>query len=363
MKLVTRRSFVRDLGIVCSIPWIPRIVRPKNRTLGVALVGLGYYSRDLLAPALQHTKYCALRGIVTGSPEKIPVWQQKYNIPDANVYSYESFEDIVDNDDIDVIYIVLPPSMHAEYSIRAAEMGKHVWCEKPMAVTSKECRKMIHAAEQNKVQLAIGYRMQHEPNTQTIMDFATEKPFGQLTKLSAKAGYRDGRSNHWKQQKAMGGGALYDMGVYPINALRYATGLNPISVLRAKHTTTRPDIYHEVDETTSFVLRFPGEVLGHGETSFGKSINGLRVDCQNGWYELNPMQSYSGVQGQTSNGKKLNKPIANQQSRQMDDDALAIIQKRSNLVPGEEGWRDIKIVEAIYQSAKDNREILMDWSD
>src|ERR1044071_7034307 len=117
----------------------------KKTRLGVALVGLGYYSTDLLAPALQQTKNCYLAGIVTGSPDKAETWKKKYNIPDKNIYNYQNFDTIANNPDIDVVYVVLPPSMHREYVVRAANAGKHVWVEKPMAVTEKECQDMIDA--------------------------------------------------------------------------------------------------------------------------------------------------------------------------------------------------------------------------
>jgi len=119
----------------------------QKKKLGVALVGLGYYSTDLLAPALQQTSYCELRGIVTGSPEKIPVWKQRYGIKDSNIYNYQNMHQIADNDEIDVIYIVLPTGLHAEYAIKAANTGKHVWCEKPMARTAKECQEIIDACK------------------------------------------------------------------------------------------------------------------------------------------------------------------------------------------------------------------------
>lgn len=355
-----RRQFLKTSTAALSLAPLgfPALLnaRPKAK-LGVALVGLGYYSRDVLAPALQLTEHCELRGIVTGSPEKIPVWQEKYGIKDANVYNYDKLHEVANNDDIDIIYIVLPTGLHAKYSIIAANAGKHVWCEKPMAITAKECQTMIDACNKNKVKLAIGYRMQHEPNTQTIMRYAKEKPYGDMLKLSAEAGYFDGRSDHWKQNKALGGGAMYDMGVYPLNALRYAAGQEPIAVRSAKHETTRPKIYHEVDETTSFELVFPEGIIGSGKTSLGMSMNTLRVDCKDGWYELSPFQAYSGIKGKTSDGTKLNLTIPNQQAKQMDDDAEALIADTPFLVPGEEGMRDIRIVEAIYQAAATGKEV------
>ena len=177
-----RRYFMQKTGmLVAATAFVPNILlsahRPQTRKLGVALVGLGYYSTDLLAPALQLTKNCELRGIVTGSPEKIPKWQQQYGIKDKNVYNYGNFDTIANNSDIDIIYVVLPPSMHAEYSIRAAKAGKQVWCEKPMAPSVSECEAMIKTCKENKVKLAIGYRCQHDPNIQAYMQVAREKPF------------------------------------------------------------------------------------------------------------------------------------------------------------------------------------------
>ncbi len=355
-----RRQFIRttSLGVAASLFSFPKLILPKTKDkLGIALVGLGYYSTDLLAPALQLTEHCELKGIVTGSPEKIPIWQRRYGIKDQNVYNYKNMHRIADNPDIDVIYIVLPPSMHMEYSIIAANAGKHVWCEKPMAVTARECQSIIDACRTNKVKLSIGYRLHHEPNTQTLMKMAADKAYDKIKTVYAEAGYRDGRTNHWKQKKEMGGGAMYDMGVYPLNALRYATGEEPIEVISARHETTRPQIYTEVDETTYFSLKFPSGAIGDGLTSFGKGINHLRVDCEKGWYELTPFQTYNGVRGKTSDGKLLDKKINNQQARQMDDDALAIKQNRAVMVPGEEGLKDIRIVEAIYKAASSGKSV------
>ncbi|MDQ3395743.1 MAG: Gfo/Idh/MocA family oxidoreductase [Bacteroidota bacterium] len=360
--MINRKKFLGQAifgfsGLALSSYTIPGIIIPqKNKKLGVALVGLGYYSTELLAPALQETEHCYLAGIVTGTPEKAEKWKQKYNLPDKNIYNYSNFATIADNPAIDVIYIVLPPSMHAEYSIKAAEAGKHVWCEKPMALNVKECQAMIDSCNKNKVKLTISYRMHHEPNTQQIMKFAKNKPYGNIQSISAAAGYFDARSNHWKQKKDMGGGAMYDMGVYPLNAIRYASGLEPLSV-SAQASTTRPAIYHEVEETMQFDLELPGGLTAKGETSFGKNMNTLQVNASKGWYKLDPFQAYSGIKGETSDGKKLNASIPNQQARQMDNDALAILNNKPVLVPGEEGLKDIRVVEAIYRSVAEKKRV------
>ncbi|WP_405208535.1 Gfo/Idh/MocA family protein [Aquimarina sp. LLG6339-5] len=357
---INRRSFIRNIGLIASYSLIPSthlFSNTPNKKLGVCLVALGNYSTSVLAPALQLTKHCQLTGIVTGTPSKIPIWQKKYNIPDKNVYNYENMDRIADNPDIDVIYIVLPTGLHAKYAIKAANTGKHVWCEKPMAKTEKECQSIISACKKNKVKLSIGYRMQHEPNTQQVIKWATTKPYGNIKEVYAEIGYNvRNPERSWRLDAALGGGTMYDLGVYSLNAARYATGEEPISVV-AEQMTTRPDIFTETDETTHFTLEFPSGAIAHGKTSVGNDMHRLRVNTTNGWYQLQPFSMYGGVQGETSDGTLLNTYIENQQAKQMDDDALSIINNTDVLVPGEEGIKDIRIVEAIYKSAKNKKKI------
>ncbi|HTL10708.1 MAG TPA: Gfo/Idh/MocA family oxidoreductase, partial [Chitinophagaceae bacterium] len=191
MPQPTRRDAIKIMATGSAALLIsPSIILPRNRKkdkLGVALVGLGYYSTDLLAPALQQTKNCYLAGIVTGTPAKATAWKEKYKIPDKNIYNYQNFDSIANNPDIDVVYVVLPPSMHREYVIRAANAGKEVWCEKPMAITEQECREMIDACRKNKKSLAIGYRLQHEPNTQAYRAIIAKKQLGKVQQVNCAA--------------------------------------------------------------------------------------------------------------------------------------------------------------------------------
>ena len=363
MSITSRRDALKTLamgagGMLLS-PHILGSGRYKKDRLGVALVGLGYYSTDLLAPALQQTKNCYLAGIVTGTPAKAEAWKTKYNIPEKNIYNYQTFEQIANNDAIDIIYIVLPPSMHREYVIKAANAGKHVWCEKPMAMTVKECQDMIDACKKNKRSLAIGYRLHHEPNTQEYRRIIREKLLGNVKKLDCAAGYRDDRTDHWKQKKEMGGGVLYDMGVYAIQGARLGTNMEPVSILSAQTSTTRPEIYKNgLDETTIATFEFPGGVLASIKTSFGENVNFMNIECEKGTIKMAPYSAYSGVKGSSPLGEINNAyNIPWQQARQMDDDALAIMGGKPMLVPGEEGLRDIRIVEAIYQSARTNKAV------
>lgn len=355
---LARRRFLKNLAVGAGATTLGlarpfNIVHAANRIrskdqLGIALVGLGYYSTQLLAPALQETKDIKLAGIVTGTPEKAEKWQKEYAIPAANVYNYETYDTIADNPDIDIIYVVLPNSMHAEYVIRAARAGKHVICEKPMALNAEECREMIKACNDANRLLSIGYRMHFEPNTQELMEYAREKQFGEITFVTAGAGYREGREDHWKLKKAMGGGAMMDMGVYSLQAARYATGEEPVSVT-AQTFTTRPQMFSEVDETTSFQLEFPSGAVANCHTSFGLGMNYLDVRYRRGWAKLDPFSAYRGIKGETSEGP-LNHPVINQQAAQMDGVARCIMDNKPMRVPGEEGLRDMIVVDAIYKA-------------
>jgi glucose-fructose oxidoreductase len=361
---VSRRKLIQSLALTgASAFFSPHSLlaatRKKKDKLGIALIGLGYYSTDLLAPALQQTKHCYLAGIVTGTPSKAEDWKKKYNIPDKNIYNYSNFDSIANNPDIDVVYVVLPPSMHREYVLRAAMAGKHVWCEKPMAITPQECEEMINACKSNKRKLAIGYRLHHEPNTQEYRRIVNNQLLGKVQKLNCAAGYFDGRTDHWKQKKEMGGGVLYDMGVYAIQGARLGTGMEPVAVISAKTSTTRPYIYKNgLDETTVATLGFPGGVIADIKTSFGENINFMDITCQKGEIKMAPYSAYSGVRGVSPLGM-INTPysVPWQQAKQMDDDALSIMNDKDMLVPGEEGLRDIRIVEAIYKSANTGKQV------
>lgn len=358
--MTTRREFIKHASLGAASLAIPGLACAKDdgKKLGIALVGLGYYSTDVLAPALQVAKDCYLAGIVTGTPAKEKIWAEKYQIPTKNIYTYDNFDKIKDNPDIDIVYIVLPNSMHREFTIRAAAAGKHVICEKPMALNVQECQDMINACKKANRLLAIGYRMQHEPHTQEIIRFAREKTFGKVLLVCAGAGYREGgRPEHWKMKRAYGGGSLMDMGVYSIQGARYSVQEEPIAVT-AQAFKTRPDYFAEMEETVTFQLEFPSGAVANCHTSHNMNMNYLHVSCEQGWYELLPFQSYGGIAGRT-NRAALNFPAINQQAAQMDDVTRCIRENKPVLVPGEEGLRDIKIVEAIRKAIETGGRVMI----
>ncbi|TKD66166.1 Gfo/Idh/MocA family protein [Flavobacterium sp. ASW18X] len=369
MKKLSRRNFSSKMAIgaggtllAANLPLGLTQLKMDKKKLGVALVGLGNYSTDQLAPALQDTKNCYLAGIVTGTPQKEDVWAKKYNLPKGNIYNYENFDSIKDNDEIDVVYVVLPNAMHADFCIRAAKAGKHVICEKLMAVSVAECDQIIAACKEASVKLGVGYRLHSEPYTQQVKEFVKKKTYGDVTFVSAEAAYRStGNPSQWRLNKELsGGGALLNMGVYAIQSAIYGTGENPISV-SAQEFSTRPEYFKNTDETITAQLNFSSGAIANITTSHNFSANSMYVSGTNGWFKLQPANNYGPLSGSTSDGKKLDFPHESQQKLQMDDFAAHILYGTTNLAPGEMGKRDMIIVSAIYESiAKGGKTIALD---
>ena len=360
----TRRAFLQKSGALLgglalsgtplatsagAAPGRRPLLSPGADPLGVALVGLGNYATNQLAPALLKTERCRLTGIVTGTPSKIDRWRTEYNIPEKNVYNYETFDQIADNPDIDVVYVVLPNSMHADYAIRAAEAGKHVITEKPMATSVRDCERMIEACDKAGVKLSVGYRLHFEPHHQEIMRLGQEQVFGRVTVVEASFSFTSRNTEAWRFSKEMaGGGALLDVGVYAIQAARYAIGEEPVRV-RATGYNTRPDIFTEIYETILWDMEFPGGGVSTHSTSYSANVNRLYMMAPRGWARIEPAFMYNGVAGRTSEGA-MDFPEVTQQALQMDDFARCIAENETSSVPGEEGLRDMKIIEAIYRS-------------
>lgn len=361
---ISRLNFIRTavsgLGMLATNPVSAFFKNTgSEKKLGIALVGLGSYSSGQLAPALLHTRNCYLAGIVTGTPAKADSWASQYHIEPANIYNYENFDKIVSNPAIDIVYVVLPVFLHKEYTIRAAKAGKHVICEKPMALNASDCREMITTCKSNRRLLSIGYRLHFEPHNMEVMRLGQHEILGAVTTLDTGNGFTyRGDPNAWRLKKAMaGGGGLMDMGIYSIQGARYTIGKEPLTV-RARQEKLRPDLFTEVDETVFWELTFPGGVVTTGKSSYNNDWSYLKVSATRGSFELAPAYGYGSISGKV-NGVAMAVPNIIQQAAQLDDFAECVRQNRQSRVPGEEGLRDMKIVDAIYRSlASGNSEII-----
>ena len=351
----TRRRFISTLSMGSALIMLPTIhtlsnslIKGDKKKLGIALAGLGNYSTHQLAPALLETSNCYLSGIVTGTPAKAEKWKNQYKIPDGNIYNYENFDRIADNKSIDVVYIVLPNSMHYEFTVRAARAGKHVFCEKPMALTVKECIEMIDVCKNTGVRLFIGYRLHSDPYHEAAMKFRSED-VGKIKFVESEFGFRIGNPDQWRLKKSLaGGGAMMDLGIYAIQGARYSVGKEPVSVIAHEYKTD-PEKFREVDETIIWQMEFPDYIVSNSFTSYASQANRLFISAENGWFELRPAFSYNSLKGNTNKGV-LEFPHINQQAAQMDNFSKCILDGTNSDSDGEEGLKDLKVIEAIYNS-------------
>ena len=360
----TRRDFLQQMGgaalgavalASASAPADLRAAEP-GRKINFALAGLGMLSTNQIAPALQTTKHCRLAGIITGTPAKVEQWKAKYGIPEKNIYNYDTMQRMADNPDIDVVYVVTPNGLHPEHVIKAAQAGKHVLCEKPMANSAKDCEAMIAACRKAGVKLAIGYRCQFEPHNQECIRLAREKTFGELKLIEASFGFRVGdpaKFPHikWRLEKKLaGGGALMDVGIYALQATRYLSGEEPVSV-SATETKTDPVKFREVDETICWTMKFPSGVIANCGTSYNFSgMNRYTAYAEQGWFGLDPAYGYKGQKGMRSDKQEITFEQVDHFAAEMDDFARCVLDNRPSRVSGEEGLRDLKVLEAIYKS-------------
>ncbi len=329
----------------------------KKKNLGVALVGLGSYSEKQLGPALKETKHCHLAGVVSGDSEKLKKWSRQYNLPENNLYSYENFDKIKSNDDIDIVYIVLPNSMHAEFVIRGAEAGKHAICEKPMANNIEDCERMIKVCREAGVKLSMGYRLHFDPFNMEMMRLGQNNLMGRCKRIVAKNGMEVVDKNQWRLNKDLaGGGPLMDVGIYCVQGVLYTIGELPTSVHAKFHPKENKEKFSTVEEGLEWEMEFSGGVKAFCETSYSKAYSILRAETERGWFELNPAYEYDGLKGKTSDGPMKIQSI-NQQAAQMDDFARCIITNQPTRLPGEMGLRDMHILLSIYESAITGRKI------
>jgi predicted dehydrogenase len=384
MKNISRRSFVNKFGlgvgasiVVTSLPsFITMTEKEENpytgKKMNVALCGLGIYA-SLLADGIVNSQYCNLAGIVTGTPSKAEQWKKQYNIPEKNIYNYQNFDEIKNNPDIDLVYVVLPNGLHKEFVIRSAKAGKHVITEKPMAINVKECEEMIKACKDNNVQLALGYRLHYEPTHLEIKRLGQEKVFGKVRYMEVGLGYKtydtlDTKTivdkndhNEWRLNKKLsGGGPLMDLGIYCIQIARYTLGEEPIAVTAQFGTINNKDRFSETEESIMWQMEFPSGAIANCSTSCGFDIDRFYATADEGTFELSPALSYGPYKGKTSQ-KELNFPPIQQQKTQMDEICKVLLENKKlpNHITGEEGLKDIKVINAIYKAAATGKKILL----
>jgi predicted dehydrogenase len=366
----TRRDFLRKLtGGAIAFSSLPRdgkaspylfSDRPYDGpVLRVAIMGLGSYG-SRVAEAMQSCKKAKLTGLISGTPSKIKDWQAKYKIPDKNCYNYENFDQVRNNPDIDAVYVITPNALHHDQVIRVAKAGKHVICEKPMAVDAKEGQEMVDACKQANVRLLVGYRMHFEPKTLEIIRMRKAGELGKIMFFQGLSGFISGDPHQWRLNKKLsGGGAMMDIGIYSVNGSRYMIGEEPVWVT-AEETKTNPEKFKEgIDETIQFQLGFPSGAVASCLSTYSMNyLDSFFLNGTNGFAELQPATGYGPIKGHTSKGE-LTQPHVTHQTVQMDEMSAMLLEGKEPPIPvdGDEAVRDLKIVDAIYLAAKTGKKV------
>ncbi|MGI4875105.1 MAG: Gfo/Idh/MocA family protein [Janthinobacterium lividum] len=344
---------------------LPNPDAPEQR-VGYAIVGLGHLTLAEILPAFGQCKHAKAVALVSGDADKMAKVAKQYGIKPSSCYSYQTYDQLKNNPEVEVIYIVLPNAQHHEYTIRGAKAGKHILCEKPMATSVKECEEMIAACKQAGRKLMIAYRIQYEPLNRMAQKLVRDKTYGPTKLIQMMNCQNQAHDQQWRHKKALaGGGSLPDVGLYCLNTTRFLLGEEPTEVSAQIYTTPGDDRFKEVEENVSFTLRFPSGVLAQCMTGYGSFNNkSYAVHAETGTIKMDPAFPYKGLKQErvhAPDGKQLTEQPSNPDKQQfaleMDHMAECVRQNKQPYTPGEEGLQDQRIMEAIYQSARENRPV------
>ncbi len=361
----TRRDFARAIGtgaaagrFLSGAPLRKQGETQPGRKLGYCIVGLGRISLQHFMPACKMSQRSQVVALVSGHREKAEKTAAEYNVPSKNIYSYSNYDDIHDNNDIDAVYIALPNSMHSEYTIRAANAGKHVLCEKPMATSVRDAQSMVNACKAAGKRLMIAYRCQYEPTNLKAIDLIRSGKLGKIQAIESANGFIEHEGEWRLDRKLAGGGPLMDVGIYSLNACRYLTGEEPAHLEGYSSVIDHDGRFSQVEENVSWTMKFPSGAVASCNTTYGANMNGfIRVHGSKGVLHMEPAFSYEGIhlkaeiQDEPAIDETEQEKDPAQFLREADEFAQCVAENRDTRASGEEGLRDMQYMEQIYRSA------------
>lgn len=337
-----------------------KVPEPPAKTVGWAIVGLGQLALEEIMPAFAKCKLSRPAALVSGHPDKAKKVAGAYGVDPKNIYDYQTYDKLGENPAVEAVYIVLPNSMHAEYTVRGLKAGKHVLCEKPMAASVAECDQMIAAAKTANRKLMIAYRLRYEPFNMTAIDVCRKGGAGKIKSITA-SNCQTTKAPNIRLSKALAGGPVQDVGIYCINAFRYLTGEEPTEVAATAHQPKDDPQFREVPESVSFTLRFPSGVVATGDCSFGTAESRrYRVQGADGIVEMDPAFSYRGLRLNVQKGgqkSEIKLTEVDHFAAEMDHFSECVLANKAPRTPGEDGLADMRIIEAIEEAAKTGRTV------
>lgn len=327
-----------------------------------AVVGLGWIAQDSILPAFRAAKSNSrLTALVSDDPEKLKQLGRQYDV--EHLYQYDEFEDCLSSGEIDAVFIALPNHLHCQYSVAAAKAGIHVLCEKPMASTVAECRKMIAAATESDVRLMIAYRLHFEPANLGAIELANSGDIGDPRIVMANYTQQIEPGNV-RLDRERGGGVLPDIGIYCLNAARAIFRSEPEEVFAMAASGADPR-FSEVSEMVAATLRFPGQRLAQFTCSFGAARTSvLTLIGSEGSLRLDPAFSHRmKPRGTVKVGERqrtLNYPELDQFAAELVYFSNCIQRNSEPSPSGWEGMADVQIIAALQKSIVEGIPIRVD---
>jgi predicted dehydrogenase len=329
--------------------------RTKTKRIRYAVVGLGHIAQASVLPAFRRAREnSVLTTVVSSDPAKREELTRQYGLERA--WTYDEYDRLLESGDIDAVFIALPNDMHADFTIRALNAGVSVLCEKPMAVTSDECARMIAAAGQ--AQLMIAYRLHLEEATLTAIERVRSGILGEPRFFTSTFSMQV-KPDDIRLDRSRGGGPLYDIGIYCVNAARHLFQDEPTEIFAAS-ASSADRRFEEIDEMISATLRFPQNRLATFVCSFGAaSVGSYRVVGTAGSLRVEPAYEYAGalthyltIDGETK--KTVFRP-RDQFASELSYFSDCILEGKRPQPSGEEGLADVQIIEALLESAESRR--------
>ncbi|WP_215749562.1 MULTISPECIES: Gfo/Idh/MocA family protein [unclassified Gluconobacter] len=334
---------------------------PPSERVGFAVMGLGRLTLGEILPSFLQCRLAKPVALISGRKEKARSAGHDYGIGEESLFTYDEIHKLAERPDIQAVYVVTPNALHAGQVEALASAGKHVLCEKPMANSSEDARRMIEACHAAGVKLMIAYRCHYEPFNQLVRKLVQSGELGRPKLVEAINTQMQGDADQWRLKPELaGGGALPDIGLYCLNGTRAVLGEEPESLFAQMVSPPDDPRYRNLDETFSFMLRFPSGVIANCATSYGAhESKDLRIQLEKGWITLENAFAYTGHrlrigrrQGDHKAVSEWHIPAGNQFALEIDHFSECILKNQTPRTPGEEGLRDQKLMEALYQSAR-----------
>ncbi|TFI53347.1 Gfo/Idh/MocA family oxidoreductase [Mastigocladus laminosus UU774] len=334
------------------------ISNPKNSKVRYAVIGLGWIAQETVLPAFENAKNSKLVALFSDDLVKRHDLSEKYDVP---AFTYEEYEAFLRSGAADAVYIALPNHLHCEYTVKAANAGVHVLCEKPMAVTEQECEEMISACRNNNVKLMIAYRLHFDQANMQAVEIVNSGKIGSPRIFNSVFSQQVVEGNVRLEPISHGGGTVYDMGIYCINAARYLFQDEPIEVV-ALCGNNGEQRFAEIDEMTSAILRFPDDKLATFTSSFGVApVSTLQILGTKGDLRMDSAYSYQGelkqqitIDNQT---QEQSYPAGDQFAAEIVYFSDCILNGKDPEPSGEEGLADVRIIRAIIASAQTGKTV------